>query len=140
MSLLSKANKRSCYPVKFEDRTVYVRSLTCGELRRMNALHKDLRTPFVVGISVVTEDGAPEVAKILVPVINEKEQPEAYAAMLAAGSEAQLRPETDDEFALRCEQLQDSAGVDTEIVSKLTDAIANIGKVTVETVKDIEKN
>lgn len=108
MGLLDKANNRSHYPVVLSDRTVYVRALTIWEARRMGELDVNLRTPFVIGCALVKDDGKPEVAK-----------------------EAN---ETDEAFSARVEGLMRDADVDTEVLSKITQAIGKIGKVDVENI------
>jgi hypothetical protein len=111
MSLLAKVNKRKCYPVELEDRTVYVRSMKGAEIDGMEALPRALRTPYVMGICVVFENGKQEIPR---------EKDEAIEA-----------------YAHRVQAALDEAEVDTEVISKLSTAIGKIGKVDVE---DVQKN
>lgn len=61
MGLLERPNKRRCFPVQLEDRTVYVRSLLNAELSRLTKLDKQFQNAFFLGKALVSEDGTPEV-------------------------------------------------------------------------------
>jgi hypothetical protein len=111
MGLIDKANNRERFPVVLSDRTIHVRAMTGREIRRLESVQKDLKTPFVMGLCVVTEAGRPEMPQGV--------------------------DESDADFAKRVEGLLSDADVDTLIISKISHQIGKIGKVDVE---DIRKN
>lgn len=112
MGLLHRANKRKCYPVDGLD-GVFVRSMTSGEIGRMNLLEKELKTPFVMGCCLVTSEGKPETTKRIDP------------------------PESDVDFSKRVLEELEEADVDTETLALVSKSIGKIGKVPIE---DTAKN
>jgi len=110
MSVLDKIKKRRFYPVDLGDgNIVNCRALTIGELRRLEALDKELKTPFVMGVALVDDKGATEFTK--------------------------TGEESDVQFAERVREA--IADVSTETISAISQAIGKIGKVPeVETVKN----
>lgn len=57
-TILEKLKNRRKYPVKIGDTEVFVRSLTIGELNAQDKLPNDLTSLFVVGSSLVNDDGS----------------------------------------------------------------------------------
>lgn len=108
MPLLNKINKRSHYPIKFPDGDIYVRAMTYGEIKRMKSVSDDLRTPFVMGVCLVNDDGSPETPK--------------------------KADETDEQFAQRVDEVLDKCDVDTDRINQITRTIGKIGTSDAEAV------
>lgn len=63
--MLSKLRKKRGSAVTIDGDTFYVRALTLGELRRVDALPPDLKTGFVVGCTLCSGlEGEPEFPKL----------------------------------------------------------------------------
>ena len=107
---LSRLRKKRAYPVTIDGEGYHVRSLTIGELRRLDALDADSKTGFVVGCALCDENGAAELPRI------EGETDSVYSARVLV--------ELDD--------------VPTENIRALSEAVGNIGKTP--TIEAIAKN
>lgn len=114
MGLLASVNVRRAYEVKLDDRSIWVRAMTLGELDRMRALKEEagLKTPFMLGVCVCHKDGTPEMPR--------------------------QDGETDGDWATRIVQMLDAAQVDTTTIKQIADGIAKIGKVPGQEI--MEKN
>lgn len=55
--VLDKLKKRRSYPVTIDGETVNVRSLTIGELQRMESVEGDDKAGFVLGCALLETDG-----------------------------------------------------------------------------------
>lgn len=98
---LEKLRKKRGYPVEHDDQTFYVRSLTLGELRRLDQLSQEDKTGFVVGSSLCSDQsGIQEIPKL------ESEDDQAYSKRVMI--------ELDD--------------VPTETIRALSEGVAAIGK------------
>lgn len=64
MSMIDRLKKRRCYPVQIGEDTVYLRSMTLGEMDRTEKLPYDDRTGFVLACSLIQQDGTPEFSAI----------------------------------------------------------------------------
>jgi hypothetical protein len=87
--------------VIIDDETYFVRSLTIGELQRLDALEPEKRTGFVIGCTLCDSDG----------------QPEIYTDV----------GETDAEYSARV--LMELSDVPSESIRQLSEGVAAIGKV-----------
>ena len=108
--ILIKLRKKRGYPVVIDDETFHVRSLTIGELQRLDKLDATSKTGFVVGCALCTARGEPEFIR--------------------------SADQTDAAWAEEVIQLLDD--VPTETIRQLSEGVANIGKMP--TVKAILKN
>ena len=93
--------RRKGVPVVIDDETYFVRSLTIGELQRLDALEPEKRTGFVIGCTLCDSDG----------------QPEIYTDV----------GETDAEYSARV--LIELSDVPSESIRQLSEGVAAIGKV-----------
>jgi hypothetical protein len=111
-SVLSRLKKKRGYPVDIDGETFHVRSLTIGELQRLDLLDADHKTGFVVGCALCSEANG------------EQELP-------------RNADETDAAWADRV--LAELADVPTDTIRALSDGVAAIGK-TPATLEKIAKN
>lgn len=101
-SVLSQLRKKHGFKVSLYGDDYYVRSMTLGELRRLDAMPVELKTAFMLGCALCeNENGLPAIQKA------ESEDDKAWAARIA------------DEVA----------DVPTETIRALSQAVADIGKV-----------
>lgn len=60
-NVLDRLKKKRGYPITIDGETYHARSLTLGELRRLEAIPHDQKTGFVVGCALCQDvDGQPE--------------------------------------------------------------------------------
>ena len=111
-SILDKMRKRRFYPVKIGDETIHVRSMTIGEMGRMEAVEAGFKTPFVVACCLLRDDGSQEFTK--------------------AGADVDGILETDTDFAKRVNDAL--ADVQPETLKELCQAVGRIGEVDHEAV------
>jgi len=111
-SVLSRLKKKRGYPVEIDSETFFVRSLTSGELQRLDNLDAGYKTGFVVGCALCCEASG------------QQELPKAEG-------------ESDHDWATRV--LSELADVPTETIRSLSDGVAAIGK-TPATLEKIAKN
>lgn len=111
-SVLARLKKKRGYPVEIDGETFFVRSLTIGELQRLDKLDSEHKTGFVVGCALCGE---------------------------ASGQQELPRNdnESDTEWSVRV--LTELADVPTETIRALSDGVAAIGK-TPATLEKITKN
>lgn len=99
-NVLARLSKKRAFPIVIDDETFHVRSLTIGELKRLDSIKGDNRTGFVLGCALVEESGQTVIPK--------------------------NADETDDQWSERVlEQLSD---VPTQTIKQLSDGVAQIGK------------
>lgn len=98
--VLAKIKGRRCFPVEVAGGTVHVRSLSRGELSRMDKLDQDARTPFILGCVICESDGSQALPK------RDGESDEQYAERVNTATE----------------------DVDSETVAIINSALARIGK------------
>ncbi len=100
--MLGKLKKRRCYPVDLGDGDqVHCRAMTIGELKDVDPLAKDLKTPFIMGRGIVNSDGSEQFPR------KPDETPEQYANRMQT----------------------ELADVSTETIAAISAAIGKIGKV-----------
>ncbi len=109
--LLEKVNKRRCFPVKLEDREIFVRAMRSDEIARMNQLESDARTMFFIGKCLVYANGIPEIP--------------------------QKGNESDIDFSNRVSEAMAAADVDMLTIGEISQAIGRVGQVNPE---DLRKN
>jgi len=100
-AVLERLRKKRGYPVTIDGETFYVRSLTIGELRRLDSLDAEAKTGFVVACALCADANGGQ------------ELPQAEG-------------ESDATWALRV--LTELADVPTETIRALSDGVAKIGK------------
>lgn len=106
--VLERLRKKHGHPVTIEEETFHVRSLTIGELRRLDKLKPDERTGFIVGCSLC--DGAD-------------------------GAQSLPRAEGEDDTAWAARVLEELSDVPSESIKALADGVSAIGKpVALETI------
>lgn len=99
---LLRLKKKRAFPAQIDGGTVYVRAMTLGELRQMDSLGDDLKTPFMVGCGLCSDaDGTPEFKK------ESDESAEKWATRIQA--------DTDD--------------IPVNTLKAIADAIAQVGNV-----------
>ena len=111
-SVLARLKKKRGYPVDIDGETFHVRSLTIGELHRLDLLANEHKTGFVVGCALCGEASG------------EQELP-------------RNSDESDTDWAARV--LLELADVPTDTIRALSDGVAAIGK-TPATLEKITKN
>lgn len=57
-NVLERLKKKRGSPVEIEGDTFYVRSLTIGEMKRLNELDDTAKVAFAIGCSLVNQDGS----------------------------------------------------------------------------------
>lgn len=106
--VLERLRKKHGHPVTIADETFYVRSLTIGELRRLDKLQPEERTGFIVGCALCDGTGGDQV----IP---------------------KNADEDDTQWAARV--LEELADVPSESIKALADGVSSIGKpVALETI------
>ncbi len=108
---LNKLRKKRGFPVEIDGDTFHVRSLTLGELRRVETLKPADKTGFVIGCTLCTGDGG------------EPEFP---------------KQDGEDDSAWAQRVVDELADVPTETIRTLSDRVASLGKVP--KTPDIVKN
>jgi hypothetical protein len=111
-SVLSRLKKKRGYPVDIDGETFHVRSLTIGELQRLDLLAAEHKTGFVVGCALCCE---------------------------ASGEQELPRATGEDDTAWAARVLTELADVPTETIRALSDGVAAIGK-TPATLEKLAKN
>lgn len=106
--VLERLKKKRGHAVPIGDETFYVRSLTVGELRRLDKIQPDERTGFIIGCALCDgEDGNQEVPR--------------------------RDGEDDSQWAARV--LEELADVPSESIKALADGVSAIGKpISIETI------
>jgi len=58
MAVLDKLKKRRCYSITVNDEQINVRSLSYGELARLDNVKTEVKPGFIVGCAVLEDDGS----------------------------------------------------------------------------------
>lgn len=119
MSVLEKLKTRRSYPVKIGDVDVKVRAMTIGELTEVDKISDSLKTGFVVGCCLCSEDGQ--------PAFTRRRTMEGLEVLSEGNVGAD---EAAEDFAKRVmDALND---VSTETLKEISRAIGEIGSIDIE--------